>query len=378
MNDTWKIKTSLSIEYEIKKTINLFDINNLDLLSYGDQKEGRKRLLVVDSTVNSIYHEEINNYFNHHKINYRIIIIDGGESQKNLENLLYILSEFEKFGIQRKNEPIIGIGGGVVLDIVGLASTLYRRGIPYIRIPTTLLGIIDVSVAAKTGINFEDRRNRLGSYYPPIVTFLDKKFIQTLPDIEISSGLGEIIKMGVIKDTRLFELLENYGHELFYKKFNTEHSDEVIDRSITGMKEELENNLWEKNLMRCVDFGHSFSPIIEMKSLVDESVPTLTHGQAVTLDVIFSSIISYYRGMLDINDVMRIINTSKLIGLPTYHESFTNPHLLLESLNDTIKHRNGSQNLPIPTKIGEHIFINDFTFEEIKECVKIFKKLNNE
>jgi 3-dehydroquinate synthetase len=378
MNNTWKIETSLPIEYEIKKTVNLFDTNNMDLLSYGDNKEGRKRLIIIDSIVNDLYHEEINNYFNFHKINYKVILIEGGECQKNLENLLYLLSEIEKFGIQRKNEPIIGIGGGVVLDIVGLASTLYRRGVPYIRIPTTLLGIIDVSVAAKTGINFEDRRNRLGSYYPPVVTFLDKKFILTLPDIEISSGLGEIIKMGVIKDSNLFELLENYGYDLYTKKFNTEHSDEVIDRSIIGMKEELENNLWEKNLMRCVDFGHSFSPIIEMKSLVDETVTTLTHGQAVTIDVIFSSIISYNRGILTMNDVMRIINTSKLMGLPTYHESFTNPYLLLESLNDTVKHRNGSQNLPIPTKIGEYIFINDFSFEEIKECVEIFKKLNDE
>lgn len=378
MDNIWNIKTILPVEYEIKNSANILQKSNLDLLKYGDQIKNRKRLIVVDRRVNEFYGEEIKSYFKYHNINYHITILEGGESKKNLENLFYLLDEMERFGLQRKNEPIISIGGGVVLDIVGLASTLYRRGVPYIRVPTTLLGIVDVSVAAKTGINYKDRRNRLGSYYPPIASFLDKTFIKTLDEIEISSGLGEIIKMGVIKDEKLFNILEENGLNLLNKKFNIECSDEVIIRSIIGMKEELENNLWEKDLKRCVDFGHSFSPIIEMRSLTDKNVETLTHGQAVTLDVIFSSVISHIRGYLNIDDVKRIIRTSKSMGLPVYHESFNKPHLLLESLNDTIKHRNGAQNLPIPTKIGEYIFINDLSYDEIKESVKLFKKLTNE
>jgi 3-dehydroquinate synthase len=120
---------------------------------------------------------------------------------------------------------------------------------------------------------------------------------------------------------------------------------------VQGMIEELENNLWEKNLERCVDYGHSFSPIIEMKSLVDPNIPELLHGQAVTLDVIFSSILSYNRNYLSLNDVKRIIDTAKNMNLPTYHVSFTDPLLLFESLQDTTKHRNGNQNLPIPIEL---------------------------
>ncbi len=376
MKNSWTIKTKLPISYDIKSSINIFSLNNKDILNYGNQTGNRKRLIVLDKLVSFYYLEKIKKYFNYHNIIYHIVILEGGEDQKNLKNLLYLLEEIEKFGISRKNEPIIGVGGGVVLDILGLAATLYRRGIPYIRIPTTLLGIVDVSVAAKTGINFMGRRNRLGSYYPPIVSFLDKTFIQTLEPIEISSGLGEILKMAVIKDKKLFDIIEKHGKELLDSKFKCNSADEVISRSIEGMKVELEPNLWEKNLKRIVDFGHSFSPIIEMRSITDNSVPTLLHGQAVTLGVIFCSCVSHIRNIMSYNDLKRIVKTAKNMGLPTYHPSFTNSLLLLESLNDTIKHRNGNQNLPTPSKIGYSFFINDLTLDEINKTIKIFKKLN--
>jgi 3-dehydroquinate synthase len=172
--------------------------------------------------------------------------------------------------------------------------------------------------------------------------------------------------------------LEKYGELLYSSKLKCHCADEVISLSIEGMKEELENNLWEKDLKRLVDFGHSFSPIIEMKSITDTEVDTLTHGQAVALDVIFSSCISYIRDMLSYDDIVRIIKTAKNLGLSVYHTSFTDSLLLLESLNDTIKHRNGAQNLPIPKEIGNSIFVNDLTYDEICKTILIYKKVINE
>jgi 3-dehydroquinate synthetase len=368
---SWKISTKLEVEYEIKCSPDLFSTDNTDIIQYCNNKT----LIVIDEIVSKFYLKTIQKYFSHHNIKHHIVIINGVEENKNLDNLIFALKEFEQFGIQRR-EPVIAIGGGVTCDIVGLAANLYRRGIPYIRIPTTLLGLVDVSVAAKTGINFENRRNRLGTYYPPIATFLCKNFLKTLPEIEISSGLGEVLKMAVSKDEKLFGLLEHNGADLLNSKLEHECADELIERSIQGMKEELKNNLWEKNLARIVDFGHSFSPIIEMRSL--ESNNKLTHGQAVTLDVIFSCIISNIRGMMTLKDIQRVIVTAKNMSLPTYHKSFTEPSLLIEALNDTIKHRNGKQNLPIPTSIGDCIFLNDVSNEEIIRATKIFGELNGE
>ena len=367
----WTINTSLPINYEIKTSQNLFAINNKDLIEYC--KSGHS-LVVIDKTVSDLYGKLIHDYFIHHGIVAKYVFIKGIELKKNLGSLYEILFEMEQFGIPRNSEPVLAIGGGVIQDLVGMACGMYRRGVPYVRIPTTLIGIVDVSVAAKTGINFENRRNRLGSYYPPMASLLDTSFIKTLESIEISSGLGEILKMAVIKDALLFDILKIHGKELFEKKFEYLAAKDVVIMAIQGMKEELENNLWEKELKRCVDFGHSFSPIIEMRSLNRNDA--LTHGQAVTLDIILSCIISCTRGLMTEDDLMDVFGLVGDLGLLTWHELFSNPELLLEALKDTTKHRGGNQNLPIPTKIGEYTFINDLSYREICDAVDAFNKIN--
>ncbi len=378
-NGEWYLQTELPVGFYIKNSLNIFSIENKDILNYGTQGPGSRRLIAIDLKVSRLYLDHIIQYLEHYEIDYNIVIIDATETNKNLDTLLHLLKEIEAFGLSRKGEPIIAVGGGVLLDIVGFASSLYRRGIPYIKVPTTLLGIVDASVGVKTAINFEDRRNRLGTYYPPIAAYLDKSFLKTLDPVEISSGLGEILKMAVVKDLKLFEILKNHGKELYESKFlKCEYADEVINRSIQGMKDELQENLWEKNLERYVDFGHSFSPIPEMRSLTDENVETLTHGQAVTLDVLFSSVISYNRGMLSRQCVVDIFNTTRALNLPTHHPYFTDVNILLEALNDTIKHRNGDQNLPVPRTIGNSIFINDLTYDEIKEASKSMENFHIE
>lgn len=112
-----------------------------------------------------------------------------------MELVTAILEAVHQFGIDRRSEPIIAIGGGVCLDVVGLAASLYRRRTPYIRVPTTLLAYVDASVGAKTGVNFAGGKNKLGSYVPPAATFLDCAFFQTLPQRQISNGLAEMLKV---------------------------------------------------------------------------------------------------------------------------------------------------------------------------------------
>ena len=373
------LNTELPVDFSIELSNDVFNPNNKDLLSYGFLGSNARRIVVIDLKVSRIYLEYIKKYFKANDVNCSVVIIDATEENKNIETLLYLLGEIESLGPNRKNEPLIAVGGGALLDIVGMAAGMYRRGIPYIKIPTTLLGIVDASIGVKTGINFKDRRNRLGSYNPPVSAYLDKTFLKTLDLIEISSGLGEILKLAIIKDLDLFDILSKHGKNLYNKKFiDCEQADEVISRSIKGMRDELQENLWEKNLKRYVDFGHSFSPIPELRSLKDENVPTLTHGQAVTLDVIFSSIISFNRGMLSKSDVLKIIKTAKNMSLPTNHPYFNNPDILMEALNDTIKHRNGDQNLPVPTSIGDSIFINDLNFEDIQAASSMMMEINNE
>jgi 3-dehydroquinate synthase len=296
------------------------------------------------------------------------LVINTDEESKTWEDADHILEFFEDEGVLRR-EPIIAIGGGVLLDIVGFACSIYRRGIPYIKIPTTLLAIVDASVGSKVAVNHFGRRNRLGAYYPPIATLIDKKFIKTQSEREIINGIAEIFKLAVIKSPELFALLEENAELLIEEKF--QHGAvpvRVINLAITDMIAELGPNLWERKLDRCVDFGHTFSPVIEM-----ENVPELLHGEAVALDCLYSSCISSLRGHISAYTLNRIFDLAKRLKLKTYHEDFTDMRLLQKSLADATKHRNGNQFVPLPISVGNYTIVNDITEKEMKYAIDLFR-----
>jgi 3-dehydroquinate synthetase len=368
---TWQIAASKSINYEIVYSPDLFSVGNSELC--GLNNNGR-RLVIVDEFIYSKFQTEINRYFQANSSFYEIHKVRVNEEDKELTTALQIIDKFENFGIVRKSEPIIAIGGGSLLDVVGFACSIYRRGIPYLRIPTTLLSIVDVSVAIKTGVNHLNRRNRLGSYFPPQKVLINRKFIASQSDRDISNGLGEIVKLAIINDYGLFVLLEENSQLLLDEKFQFGAVPvKIINRSISVMLSNLQNNLWEDKLERAVDFGHTFGPLIEQINL-----PILQHGEAVALDCLFSSCISFERGLITSEELQRIYRLIRSLGLPTYHKSFVNQQILFDALSDSVKHRNGDQNLPLPAKIGFCEFINDLTESDIKNAVLVFDNLDKE
>lgn len=364
----WQVTTEMPVSFMVKYSSDVFNPINHDLISFVSSD---RQFVVIDKTVHDLYGVELNTYFKTLKIQLNLIIIDATEATKDWDHTNQILQFFDKFGLNRR-EPTLAIGGGVLLDMVGFACSIYRRGVPYVKVPTTLLALIDASVGAKTGANHFERRNRIGTYYPPIAALLDKKFINTQDERNIVNGIGEIFKMALIKDKELFEILEQNANTLITERFQKGAIPvRVINRAIQGMIEELAPNLWEKKLDRCVDFGHSFSPMIEMKN-----IPNLFHGEAVTLDCLLSSCLSCWRNYITEKDLDRIFNVAQALKLPTWHNDFTNVELLNDGLADTMKHRNHNQYLPVPVSIGNYRIINDVTLGEIKDAVGLFKVMN--
>jgi len=344
------------------------DIFNDHWLQLGDGT--KRRLAFVDESLCQFrWKKLINEYFDLVGFEATIIPINCSEDKKDLESLMFILGEIERFNPLRRNEPLIAFGGGVLMDMVGFAASMFRRGIPYIKVPTTLLGMVDAGLGAKTSINHFGRRNRLGSYHPPILTIVDTQFLRTLDNKEITHALGEIIKIAVIKDSWLFDDLESHLEVCLRERFMCTAGRGIIENSIDAMLEELTPNLWEDDLERIVDFGHTFSPIPEMKSLTDDSVPTLSHGEAVALDVLFSCKLSWIRGHLSAEDYHRVETIIKQSGLPLSHPYFSDPYILWDSLLDATRHRNGNQNVPIPTSIGKSTFLQHIDLNEIKRTI---------
>jgi 3-dehydroquinate synthase len=364
---TWSVKTELPVEFKLTYSADIFNPENKDIANLSDNK---RRIVVIDEEVYALYKDKISNYFTENKLDVHLIYVNCKEENKTWENLNHILNEFEKIGVLRREE-IIAIGGGVLLDIVGFACSIYRRGIPYIKIPTTLLAIVDASVGSKVAVNHFGRRNRIGAYYPPTATYIDKKFIKTQSEREIVNGIAEIFKLAVIKSRELFELLEENAEILIEEKFQYGAVPvRVINLAITEMIAELGPNLWEKRLDRCVDFGHTFSPVIEMNHM-DE----LLHGEAVALDCLYSTCIAYNRGYVSVETTERIFNLAKRLKLKTFHPGFTDMRLLTESLYDATKHRNGNQYAPLPIGIGNYKIVNDITESEMAKAIDVFEEV---
>jgi 2-epi-5-epi-valiolone synthase len=363
----WVVETQQSVVYDVRSSEDLFDVTNRDLISVGDTGRSTRlrRFVVVDEAVDAIYGERIRRYFDAHDVETRILTLGVSESTKTMRSVFAVIDGIDHFGISRRHEPIIAIGGGVLLDIVGLAASLYRRSTPYIRVPTTLMGIVDAGIGAKTGVNYSANKNRLGSYYPPKVAFLDRTFLATMEARHLSNGLAEILKMAIVKDRRLFELLEEHGEQLIEDRFQgSPGAEEVLDRSIHGMLQELQPNLWEQELERMVDFGHTFSPELEMRAL-----PSLLHGEAVTIDMAISTALGVGRGFVTEYEANRILATMRALRLPTNHE-LCQPELLWDALQDVVDHRDGLQRLPLPVGIGDVTFVNDLRFAEVQDAVQ--------
>ena len=352
----WEVNTNLSVKYNIHKVSDAFDFNIIP---------SKRWIVVIDQTVYDLYKDDLSYT--------ELLVIKATEADKSLDTAKKVLEFFEQKNILRRSEPVIAIGGGVLLDIVGFCCSMYRRGIPYVRIPTTLLGIVDASVGAKTSVNHFGRRNRIGSYYPPLFTLIDTRFIKTQDHREIASGVAEIIKLGIILDKELFELLEQEPQTLLKKRFqNSELANSIIDKAISVMIKELSHNLWEEVLTRPVDFGHSFSPMIEMKN-----VTSLLHGEAVILDCLLSCCISNLRGYLSNDCLQRVFKLVKNWDLPVSHNDFYNIDLLWSGLKDTTTHRNGNQYVPIPVTIGECTIINDISYIEVQRACDKMKGYRN-
>ena len=369
----WRVTYQRPIEYEVVNCQNIFNPENEALASVGKRRDTR-RFVIVDSNVEQYFSVQIRDYFDFHKVDARVLVFPSGEKNKTVENYLWVLRELDKFPINRRDEPIIAIGGGVLTDIAGFVASSYRRGIPHIKIPTTLMGYVDASIGIKAGVNFNNNKNRLGAFEPPKKVFLDRNFLKTLPQRHILNGMCEMIKLAVIKDYELFELLESHGTSSIETKFQDETSASILDRSVGGMLEELQPNLFEDELARKVDFGHTFSYGLETHPETD-----LLHGEAVLIDILISSLLATARGLLSKQELNRIFELVTKLGI-ILNDGLVTPDLLWKTLEERTYHRNGYQRVPLPQGLGGCTFVNDIKFEEIQSACKIYaeRKTNHE
>lgn len=276
------------------------------------------------------------------------------EHNKDLFAVSYICNLVNNLGFG-KNDIFISVCGGCCQDVVTTAAALYKRGIRVIRIPTTLIGAVDAGIGIKSSLNIGAQKSTVGTFYHPYSVLIDLNFLHTLPSEYMICGLAEIIKIGIILDADLFNLIENNSEKLLQCKYYTQPSSrifEIIYRAINGMVSQLEINFYEDiSFERLMDFGHTFSNVLESDSLW-----TIPHGFAVSIDIALSLYLSYRFNLLSYKDLERSLNVLINLGLPIFSKYLTQDSCL-RALKKAILHRGGEINLVIPTAIGKGTFI---------------------
>lgn len=346
------------MRYSVDLTADVFEPANDLLAGYC---EGRQVVLFASRTIDRLYGAAIRRYLGARLPagSWHYVVAETGEHNKNLRSVEAICEHAKSLRIDR-NGLLIAVGGGILCDMVGFGASIYKRGIRYVKINTTLVGQIDVGVGIKTGVNFLSSKNLLGSYYPAYASINDPALLRTLPLRQISCGLAEIIKMAIILSDELFVLLEEHVQSILKRRFGpgappeAERDLRVLVLAIQLMMDELRPNLHEKDLERLVDFGHSFSPVIEI-----ESDHAIHHGEAVAIDMALSARIAVRMGLMQETDCARVLDLLIASGLPVYDAHTCQPALLQEALRDMHLHRGRKINLVIPTGIGRADFVRE-------------------
>lgn len=362
------------IEFSLVFVNGAFDVQNTELAE--SYKNFGRCLAVVDHNVNRLYGSQIEAYFKHHNIDLTLFPVMISEPTKTMDTLLSIVDAFSNFNLVRK-EPVLIVGGGLLTDVAGFACATYRRSTNYIRVPTTLIGLVDAGVAIKVAVNHGKLKNRLGAYHPPKKVILDFSFLRTLPTDQVRNGMAELVKIAVVSNAEVFEMLYEYGEDLLRTHFGyIDSTPELKDiayrvkyEAIKTMLELEAPNLHEIMLDRAIAYGHTWSPTLELAP----SVPLL-HGHAVNIDMALSATIAENRGYITVADRDRILGLMSRIGLALDHPLLDSDLLWYGTQSITMT-RDGLQRAAMPKPIGQCFFVNDLTREELDAALIDHKRI---
>ncbi len=269
---------------------------------------GRKLCIVSDSNVASLYLEEVKAQLMPYCSNVGSFVFQAGEEQKNLDTVreLYrylILNHYDR------KDLLVALGGGVVGDLCGYAAATYLRGIRFIQVPTTLLSQVDSSIGGKTGVDFDAYKNMVGAFHMPVLVYSNTATLLTLPKEQYASGMGEIIKHGLIKSHGYYEWIEKHAEEIKHRDVGI--CSTMILESDRIKRDVVEQDPLELGERALLNFGHTLGHAIE--KLMNFQ---LLHGQCVALGCMGAIHLSVLRGMLPAQKEQMVRQTFLRFGLP--------------------------------------------------------------
>jgi 3-dehydroquinate synthase len=317
-----------------------------------------KLFIVTTSDVWILHGSEIKRQI---KQDHEVLFFPGGEQNKRLAAVEELANRMSARGADRTS-IVIGCGGGIVTDVSGFLAAIFMRGIPVLQIPTTLLAQVDAAIGGKTGVNLTCGKNLIGSFHQPLAVLIDPNVLSTLPEREFRAGLFEVIKCGIIRDRRLFDLLANSTDQVLSKK--PELLDELIASAVRIKAEVVSADEQESDLRRILNFGHTIGHAIEAET----GYVRFLHGEAIGWGMLAATRLSELLGMLKVETAESIREVICRYGpLPPAND--LDPGNLSARLASDKKTLQGNVHFVLPMAIGEVKVIGGIDTRVIQQAI---------
>lgn len=367
-----KIMTEKAIKVNLKeKSYNIFIKENILALS-GDYlsklKIGKKILLVTQNKIPSVWIKKVHKSLIKKGFKVFILVLQSGEEYKNLSSLLKIVNFAIKNKFER-SDSFCAVGGGVVSDLTGFAASIYYRGINFICIPTTLLGMVDAAIGGKTSINIKEGKNLLGTFYQPKIVIIDPKTLKTLSKKEFLVGMGEVIKYALLENTAkvkfpkysFFQFLKNKKERIL--KLYSKELLQIIYYSAFVKAQVVSKDERESSLRAILNLGHTFAHGIEQAF----NYKKYTHGEAVSIGICFASTLAFKQNLISKEIMNSVISLISDYGLPTKLECPFSLNKIIKSMLLDKKNKDGKFKFILPAeKIGKVKIVSGILVKDVK------------
>ncbi len=327
-----------------------------------------KFIFITNKTISEIYSEQIKDFCQKLGPDYEILCLEDGEEFKSFKSVESAYSTMIKHNFHR-NDIVIAFGGGVIGDTAGYISATFHRGMKLVHIPTTIIGQVDSSIGGKVVVNFEGKKNMIGTFYQPHMIIIDPSFLESLDKKQIINGLGEIVKYGLIFDKNILVSLDKIVSQDNYTTENLiryENFTGLIHRCAFIKTKVVEKDEFDQSYRNLLNFGHTIGHSIENLS----GLRQVSHGQAISMGMIASLEISMVLGYLSKKEMKRIKLLFKKFGLP-FKISLNNVDKVIDELKYDKKFT-GNSNRFILLKGINRPFFNDGIKKEV-----IVNSINN-
>lgn len=314
-----------------------------------------KVIIVTDKIVEPLYGNVVLNSLSECKFDVKLVSLEPGEEQKSMAMAEVLFESLFDHEMDRKS-LIVALGGGVLGDLTGFVASTFMRGIPFIQIPTTLLAQVDSSIGGKVAVNHPRGKNMIGCFYQPKAVFIDTDTLRTLPKAEITAGMVEVIKYGMIKDAAFFEYIEKHLPEIL--ELEPAVLEVIIYNSCKVKTHVVEFDEKEEGLRAILNYGHTIGHALEALT----SYKKYRHGDAVAMGMICASKIAMEMNLADESVLKRQESLFVKLGL-SLKDTELNPDDIVSILYQDKKTIGGKLRFVLPTDIGT-VVINDKVNEE--------------